>query len=124
MLLSIPVAAQSYRCLPGEVRADQVVKTTPGSDSSGDSIVTKTTVAQTLKRLRARCVGGKLVDRRGRGIRFYFLTGCWGNPPADYLEMMDRQRTELALLKKRFTVIEMTCDPSGDRPPQSRPLVI
>jgi hypothetical protein len=36
-----------------------------------------------------------------------------GNPPADYQEILQRQREELEKLKKQYTVIEMTCNPEG-----------
>jgi hypothetical protein len=78
--------------------------------------VKKITVEQKLKELGARCRRGKLVDARGREIRFYHLQGCWGNPPPDYLEILERQRKELETLKKSYTVIEMTCNTSGEMP--------
>ena len=68
------------------------------------------TVRKRLSQLNARCRGGKLVTPAGRQIRFY-RTACWGNPPADYLEILDRQKKELAQLKKKYTVIEIACDP-------------
>jgi len=55
-----------------------------------------------------------LVDAKGTEIRFYQLIGCWGNPPDDYQEQLARQTKELANLRKRYHVIEMTCDSSGD----------
>ena len=78
----------------------------------GGKVVT-VTVAQKLKALRARCRKGKLVDARGTEIRFYQLIGCWGNPPDDYQEQLERQAKELAKLRKRYRVIEMTCNSSG-----------
>jgi hypothetical protein len=71
------------------------------------------TVAQKLASLKARCKRGKLVDGAGKEIRFFHLKGCWGNPPEGYQEILDKQAGELATLKKRYTVIEMTCNPSG-----------
>ena len=64
--------------------------------------------------LKARCDNGRLVDDGGKEIRFYPLTGCWGNPPIDAPETLDRQRTELEELSRRYTVIEMTCYTDGD----------
>ena len=118
LLLSFPLfgaqaISQSYKCLPAEVKPDEIVSTISGSSSSGQETISKITVAQTLKKRKAKCARGKLVDRNGRQIRFYRLKGCWGNPPADYLEILERQRKEIADLQKRFTVIEMTCNPTG-----------
>jgi hypothetical protein len=74
------------------------------------------TVSMRLKQLKARCQKGKLVDRKGRQIRFYNLIGCWGNPPADYEEMLQNQTREIEQLEKRYTVIQIPCaqsDPSS-----------
>jgi hypothetical protein len=76
--------------------------------------VVSVTVAQKLKALGARCRKGKLVDAKGTEIRFYQLVGCWGNPPDDYQEQLERQARELTKLRKRYRVIEMTCDSSGE----------
>ncbi len=70
-------------------------------------------VKETLSKLDGKCVSGKLVDKAGKEIKFYNLQGCWGNPPADYLEILETQAKELAEMRKKFTVIELTCNPSG-----------
>lgn len=111
--LTIPAMAQSYKCLPGDIRLDTVAKTDRVATRAGQEKIEKTTIVQTLKKLKASCSGAKLVDNKRREIRFYRLQGCWGNPPQDYLEIMDRQRRELIDLKKKFTVVEITCNPSG-----------
>jgi hypothetical protein len=69
-----------------------------------------------LDKLDARCRAGKLVDGKNREIRFYQLQGCWGNPPPDYQEILIKQREELEELKRKYTVIEITCNPSGEMP--------
>jgi len=76
--------------------------------------IKKTTVEQRLIELDARCDKGKLVDAAGKEIYFYRLKGCWGNPPPDYQEILQRQNEELEKLRKRYTVIEMTCNPEGN----------
>ena len=104
-----------YDCLPEDVKHDQVVSVI--SKTSGlKGEVERETVKQRLDKLDARCKAGKLVDARNREIRFYQLQGCWGNPPADYLEIMNAQQKELQELKKKYTVIEITCNPSGEMP--------
>ena len=67
-----------------------------------------------LKQLKARCRKGKLVDAKGKEIRFFRLQGCWGNPPEDYQEILTRQAQELENLRKQYRVIEMTCNESGE----------
>lgn len=96
-------------CLPKGIKEDEVVFV----KRSGRD-VKQITVKQKLKQLKARCRERRLVDSKGRPVYFYRLTGCWGNPPSDYLEILERQRKELSDLKKRYTVIEMTCNPSGE----------
>ncbi len=117
-VFGISCIAQTYPCLESDVKEDAVSTIRTVTSKTGKLRVEKITVKQTLKKMNARCVRGKLVDGKGRQIRFYSVQGCWGNPPADYVEILDRQRKEIARLKKRYTVIEMTCNPSG-MPPQS-----
>jgi hypothetical protein len=75
------------------------------------------TVADKLASLKAHCKKGKLIDAAGREIRFFHLTGCWGNPPEGYQEILEKQNRELIRLRKRYAVIEMTCNPSGEMIP-------
>jgi hypothetical protein len=114
-LLPSPVApacaTNTDACMPPGIQATDVVSSQAAKP--GGKVVT-VTVAQKLKALRARCRKGKLVDTKGTEIRFYQLVGCWGNPPDDYQEQLERQATELAKLRKRYRVIEMTCDSSGE----------
>lgn len=98
-------------CMPPGTQATDVVSSQP-EKPEGPAVTI--TVAQKLKTLRARCRKGKLVDAKGTEIRFYQLIGCWGNPPDDYQQQLERQAKELAQLRKRYRVIEMTCDSSGE----------
>jgi hypothetical protein len=100
-------------CLPSGIKATDVVSSAPAKLGANRSEVTTITVAQTLKAMKARCHKGKLVDTKGEEIRFYRLVGCWGNPPQDYEEILARQAKELESLRKRYHVIEMTCNPEG-----------
>jgi hypothetical protein len=102
-------------CLPAGITLQTVVST---KDLGFDTVtmtrkVATINVKETLAKLGGRCVSGKLVDKAGKEIRFYNLQGCWGNPPADYLEILETQTKEIADLKKKFTVVELTCNPSG-----------
>jgi hypothetical protein len=112
-LSALPAAASSTDgCLPSGIQSTDVVSA--GVNRGKQNHVTAVTVAQKLKELKARCRRGKLVDSSGREIRFYQMVGCWGNPPDDYQQQLARQDKELARLRKRYRVIEMTCDPAGD----------
>ena len=104
-----------FSCLPGEITPDTVVEAKRVKWRGGIRLM-KETVGQRLGKLNAQCKGGKLLDQGGREIRFHTLQGCWGNPPADYLEILETERNDLRNLKKKFTVIEITCNPSGLTP--------
>lgn len=113
---TIAAPAQSkYACLSPDVELETVVSTRQIQTASGSKLI-KETIKQRLDKLNTRCKSGKMVDGKGREIRFYRLQGCWGNPPQDYQEILDNQARELAELKKKFTVIELTCNPSGGLP--------
>jgi hypothetical protein len=90
-------------CLPPETKRDEVV--TYGVDGRGP-----VTVEKKLAQLKARCRNRKLVDAKGREIRF-FRPSCWGNPPADYAEIQQRENEELEKLQKCYTVIVFGCNP-------------
>lgn len=80
--VSLVTTSRLGSCLPPGVTLSEVV-------SRG------LTVEGRLLQLNARCEGDKLLEPGGKEIRFYHLTGCWGNPPSDAQEILDRQRTEL-----------------------------
>ena len=100
-------------CLPAEIQPTDVVSTRT-TVTPGKARVITVTVADKLLELKARCRKHKLVDGKGREIRFYQLIGCWGNPPEDYQQQLERQAKELNRLRKRYRVIEMTCNAGGD----------
>lgn len=108
--LSASTKSNPWGCLPQGIKRTDVVSATMHRPGAGGNQVT---VEQKLRELRARCRRGKLVDASGREIYFYRLQGCWGNPPEDYQQILQRQQQEIQRLKKRYTVIEMTCNPSG-----------
>jgi len=100
-------------CLPPDIKEDSVVKVIQERSPNGALVSRQVTVKQTLQKLQAKCRKGILVDGDEKPIRFFKVQGCWGNPPADYLEVLERQRKELQDLKKSFTVIEMQCNTDG-----------
>ena len=102
----------SWPCLPDGIHLEEIVS---GPSQKLDAKPgKKTTVKQMLLRIKARCKKGKLVDETGREVYFYRLIGCWGNPPADYEEQLAKQQQELERLRKKYTVIEISCNQSGD----------
>src|SRR5438552_5371943 len=117
-LLGLTASAQVYKCLESGVKETDVSSVKTTISRKGEAHIETITVRQALMKIKARCVRDKLVDGGGKPVRCYRLQGCWGNPPADYLEILEHQRKEIESLKKQFTVIEMTCNPAGN-PPQS-----
>ena len=112
LTVAVDLRAETVQCLPEYVKPTDVVSTRLVQTNSG-TLFEKITVEQKLAELKANCKNGKLVDGAGTEIYFYKLTGCWGNPPRNYQEILERQEAELAILRKQYTVIEMTCNPSG-----------
>ena len=100
-------------CLPAGISLDGLVTIEPAKANQHGATM-KVTVSMRLVQLKARCKRGKLVDVQGKQIYFYTLIGCWGNPPADYLELLDHQAKEIQRLKKRYTVIQIPCAQSVD----------
>lgn len=95
-------------CLPEGIKLKEIVSA-PQLKSAAKAANKKTTVKDILSQLKARCEKDKLVDGAGREIHFYRLIGCWGNPPEDYQEQLARQNEELQRLKKKYTVVEISC---------------
>jgi len=116
LLISITLTSSAQTrmqsCLPQGIKPTDVISA--GVRKPG-AVGQQINVEQKLSELGARCRKGRLVDARGREIRFYRLKGCWGNPPPDYQEILQKQDAELRRLKKRYTVVEMTCNPSGEQ---------
>ena len=97
-------------CLPAGIKRTDIVS---AQWLKSTNEVKRITVEQKLDEIKARCKKGKLVDAAGKEVYFFRLTGCWGNPPIDYQETLRHQEEQLDKLKKRYTVIEMTCNPDG-----------
>jgi hypothetical protein len=109
-LSMLTTAPRQFRvCLPPGIESSDVVS---AQLVKSKMTIKKITVEQRLIELDARCENGKL-SAAGKEIYFYRLKGCWGNPPADYQEILQRQNEELEKLRKRYTVVEMTCNPEG-----------
>lgn len=110
------------RCLPKDIKLSDVVSR---DETHNRTVIT--TVEQKLKQLKARCRSSdkKLIAASGKPIYFYKLTGCWGNAPANYQEILRKQQEEIEKLRASYTVIEITCNPTGalfpSAPPPSLP---
>jgi hypothetical protein len=102
-------------CLPPDIKLTDVVEATSRGYANGQTVgLHKVTVEQRLNELKAACNNNnKLVDGNGKQIVFYHLTGCWGNPPQGNQYILRKQGEEINKLKEQYTVIEMTCNPSG-----------
>jgi len=98
-----PPRRQKFDCLPKDIRLDEVVWYRKNTRLN-------VTVEKRLIEMRARCRRGKLLDAKGREVRF-FRVSCWGNPPPDYLEIRQRETAEIGELKRRYTVIVFGCNP-------------
>ena len=95
-----------FNCLPEGWKLNDVVSYKSNGKSSGRNI----TIEDKLKDLKAHCRQGKLVDSKGREIKF-FRFSCFGNPPENYEEILQNERRELEKLQKDYTVIVPECDP-------------
>ena len=95
-------------CLPADTNLEEVTAAPQPKSATGPPSK-RVTVRDALSRLKARCKKGKLIAANGREIRFYRLIGCWGNPPDDYQEQLNRQEQELERLRKKYAVVEIPC---------------
>lgn len=95
---------EKFPCLSADTNLNEKVSAAVGG-------LKPTTLGKRLAELGARCSRKRLVDRRGREIRI-FRHSCWGNPPANYQEMLGEERRTLTTLKRKYIVIEIGCDPS------------
>jgi len=98
------------RCLPANIAlSDSVLAPVSESDRTAAGV----TVEKKLFELNAYCKEGKLFTDTHKEIRFY-RTSCWGNPPADYLEILKRERAEVNELRKQYLVLELSCNVYND----------
>ena len=91
-----------FDCLPEGPKSTDVVSYRE-KRKSGDGYIT---IEDKLVELKARCKEGKLIDGKGREIRF-FKFACYGNPPSDYEELRHKELEELEKLQKKYCVIVM-----------------
>ena len=101
-----------WPCLPNEVTEDTAVMP-QDAEQATKKTEQPMTVGVALRKLDARCREGKLVAGNGKEIYFFHRIGCWGNPPENYVEILEQQTREIERLKKDYTVLEIPCG-SGD----------
>ena len=99
------IAAQ-FECLPEGYKSTDVVSYRQ-KRKGGEGYIT---IEDRLVELKAHCRDGKLVEGKGKEIRF-FKFACYGNPPIDYEEQRQKELEALEKLQKKYCVIVMECDP-------------
>jgi hypothetical protein len=107
-----PKVETKYDRLPANITLEtEVVKTIQNENGKTVSRET-TTVEKRLNELKARYEKDKLVDEKGREIRF-FEPLCRGVSAGEEQDDVDRKakEKELAELEKKYTVIVLLCDP-------------
>jgi hypothetical protein len=103
-----PVIPNYTTCLPSGTQLEGPSQVSV--DALGGSSLT---VKERLDSLRARCSYGTLYDYNNHPIYFYQMTGCWGNAPYNYEEILAEQDAKIAQLSQHYTVILISCNPSG-----------
>jgi len=90
-------------CLPPDVKADEIAV-------YGFNGARNVTIAEKLKELKGHCHNGRIVGLDKKEIRFFRVT-CWGNAPSDYQEIQAEERRKLEVLKAKYRVIVIGCEP-------------
>jgi hypothetical protein len=105
---SNPKATESsqFECLSKDFQLSDIVSYRRIRKSDDKQI----TIEDKLAELKARCKAGKLIDSEGREIRFFRLS-CFGNPPENIDEIVQKERQTLDTLKKKYHVVVIGCDP-------------
>lgn len=93
-------------CLPEGFTLADIVAYRNGKNGKEENL----TIKDKLLELKAECRAGKLIDANKKEIKFFRLA-CFGNPPADYEEIMQKQQEELDHLQQQYTVIILGCNP-------------
>ena len=104
MIKTITIGLPLQNCLPEGTSLTDIVHYGINGQSN-------TTVNDELRALKAVCLGkkGLLISlKTGRRI-YFFHPSCWGNPPADYLEIVKREQAQLTKMQRVGTVIVFTC---------------
>lgn len=113
MTTPTPERTAKFDRLPENIKPDTEVRKDVKNHKGEIVSYETTTVEKRLNELKARYKNGKLVDRKGREIRFFepLCRGVSRGIEGDREDQRAKDR-ELAELKKKFTVLVVLCDPS------------
>lgn len=100
-----PAPAGQFNCLPEGFQLTDIVSYRLRGKAGNEHI----TIEEKLGELKAHCKRGKLVDGKGKEIRF-FKFSCFGNPPEDYREIAQKEAQALEKLQKQYNVVIIPCD--------------
>jgi hypothetical protein len=103
--LSKPAPLLQFACLPEGFQLDDKVSASLKEKASKQPL----TVKDKLLELKAHCKREKLFDGKGKEIRFFKFT-CFGNPPDNYDEIVQKESRTLTDLQKHYRVLIITCD--------------
>jgi hypothetical protein len=92
-----------FPCLPEGFQLEDTISASPKASMQ------PLTIKDKLLEFKAHCKRGKLVDGKGKEIRFFKFT-CFGNPPDNYQEIVQKESQALADLQKRYKVLIIPCD--------------
>jgi hypothetical protein len=108
-----PPTPMKFERLPENIKPETAVRKEKRNDKGEVVSFEITTVEKRLNELKARYEKDKLVDEKGREIRF-FEPLCRGVSAGEEQDEIDRKakEKELSELEKKYTVIILHCDPS------------
>lgn len=100
--------------LPPDVKPETKVHMDAKNDKGEITSTEVTTVEKTLNGLKARFENGRLVDGKGREIKFFapLCRGVSQGPEEDEAARKAKEK-ELSELERKFTVIVLYCDPAS-----------
>jgi len=106
-----PKTTAKFERLPENIKPETEVRRDTKNDKGEVTSTETTTVEKRLNELKARYEKDKLVDEKGREIRF-FEPLCRGVSAGEEQDEIDRKakEKELAELEKKYTVIVLNCD--------------
>ena len=100
------ISSVQFACLPKDFQLTDIVSYRKKQKSEDKQI----TIEDKLVELNAHCKADKLIDSKGKEIRF-FKFSCFGNPPENIDEIVKKEHQILDTLQKKYRVIVIECDP-------------
>ena len=110
---NVSTTPMKFERLPDNIKPETQVRKETRNDKGEVVSFEITTVEKRLNELKARYESDKLVDEKGREIRF-FEPLCRGVSAGEEQDEIDHKakEKELSELEKKYTVIILHCDPS------------